>query len=357
MNATRARVVVGIALSSVLTSGCSLFSPSVSCGAPESIDLLTQLVGEAPATGTALMSAHFNNDPAKMMTIGLTLASAKGLDALEPIANTVIAFSESPKDFMTVDSIVTRDKKSNRSVSCEAQVHFRESPPQTVTPAVWNAARETSWSVDYTADRTDDGKQVLVKVSNSQCRGPACDALLGLAPLFKQLKDNKETLLDSIKSARGDNSEAVAIHALRAINHAESLFESCGGGGYAQSIEDLARPLDGTTVGFIQSALESLGGDTDQYKNLSQMSRNGVIIDGYAITLSADAQASVTAPAEKTCNGSTKGAVSSYFAEAHPVGDNSAKRRSFATDTRVTIFVNDTGAVIAPGMAGASVLQ
>jgi len=49
--------------------------------------------------------------------------------------------------------------------------------------------------------------------------------------------------------------------------------------------------------------------------------------------------------------------VSAYYAEAHPVTVGSTGQRSFATDTRATIYFLNTGAVVPKGMAGASVLQ
>jgi hypothetical protein len=49
--------------------------------------------------------------------------------------------------------------------------------------------------------------------------------------------------------------------------------------------------------------------------------------------------------------------MSAYFAEAHPVTIGSTGQRSFGTDVRGTIYFNNTGATIAAGMAGASVLQ
>jgi hypothetical protein len=49
--------------------------------------------------------------------------------------------------------------------------------------------------------------------------------------------------------------------------------------------------------------------------------------------------------------------VSAYYAEAHPATVGSTGQRSFATDTRATIFFLNTGAVFPKGMAGAAVLQ
>jgi hypothetical protein len=78
---------------------------------------------------------------------------------------------------------------------------------------------------------------------------------------------------------RGGN-EASAIGSMRSINSAQSTYSSsCGGNGYDQSLEDLMKPAAGSTAGFIAPDL----------------SRNGV------------------------------------------------SRRSFATDTRGTIYFNNTG--------------
>ena len=61
--------------------------------------------------------------------------------------------------------------------------------------------------------------------------------------------------------------------------------------------------------------------------------------------------------AANTCNKSAKDAVSAYYAHAEPVTVGSTGQRSFATDSRGTIYFLNTGATIAAGMAGASVLQ
>jgi len=71
----------------------------------------------------------------------------------------------------------------------------------------------------------------------------------------------------------------------------------------------------------------------------------------------AGAEAEIVTPASKTCNGAAAPTVSSFFAEAHPVEVGKTGQRSFATDTRGTIYFNNTGERIRPGMAGASVLQ
>jgi type IV pilus assembly protein PilA len=142
--------------------------------------------------------------------------------------------------------------------------------------------------------------------------------------------------------ARMSGNEASAIGSLRSINSSESTFSSsCGGNGYAQTLQDLARPPAGSTQGFISPDLAT----------------NGVIKSGFVVNLAADAGAVTVTTAANTCNGSAADALSSYFAEAHPVTVGSTGQRSFGTDSRGTIYFLNTGAVIAPGMAGANVLQ
>jgi type IV pilus assembly protein PilA len=142
--------------------------------------------------------------------------------------------------------------------------------------------------------------------------------------------------------ARMSGNEASAIGSLRAINSAQSTYSaSCGGNGYAQSLEDLLRAPAGSTAGFISPDL----------------STNGVIKSGYVVSLGPDVGAVPVMAASATCNGAASDAVSAYFAEAHPVTVGATGQRSFATDTRGTIFFDNTGATIAPGMAGALVLQ
>jgi type IV pilus assembly protein PilA len=142
--------------------------------------------------------------------------------------------------------------------------------------------------------------------------------------------------------ARMSGNEASAIGSLRAINSAESTFSSsCAGNGYAQSLADLALAPTGSTAGFISPDLAT----------------NGVTKSGYVVTLAADTGATAITLAAATCNGSAANAMSAYFADAHPVTVGSTGQRSFATDTRGTIYFKNTGATIAAGMAGATVLQ
>ena len=142
--------------------------------------------------------------------------------------------------------------------------------------------------------------------------------------------------------ARMAGNEASAIGSLRAINSAESTFSSsCGANGYAQTLEDLYLAPSGSTQGFISPDLAT----TDVTKS------------GYTVAVAADTSAATITAPSKTCNGSAAAAVSSYFASATPVSVGSTGQRSFATDTRGTIYFRNDGVGITAGMSGASVLQ
>jgi len=142
--------------------------------------------------------------------------------------------------------------------------------------------------------------------------------------------------------ARISGNEASAIGSLRAINSGESTFSSsCGANGYAQNLSDLSKPPTGSSAGFISPDL----------------STNAVTKSGYIVNLQSDTSAATITLASKTCNGASADAVSAYFAEAHPVTLGSTGQRAFATDTRGTIYFDNPGVTITPGMSGASVLQ
>jgi len=142
--------------------------------------------------------------------------------------------------------------------------------------------------------------------------------------------------------ARMRANEGAAIASMSAIRSAQSTFAStCARGGFAQSLDDLARPPAGATQSFIS---EPLGA-------------NGVTRSGYVANMSADIGAMVVTPAASTCNASSADAMSSYFAERHPDGIGITGQRSFAIVTSGTIYFKDDGTIIAPGLAGASALR
>ena len=142
--------------------------------------------------------------------------------------------------------------------------------------------------------------------------------------------------------ARMSGNEASAIGSLRAINSAESTYSSsCGGNGYAQSLDDLALAPASSTQGFISPDLAT----------------NGVTKSGYIVNVAGDTGAVTVTPKAQTCNAAAADAVSAYYAEAHPMTVGSTGQRSFGTDTRGTIYFKNDGSVVPKGMTGALVLQ
>jgi prepilin-type N-terminal cleavage/methylation domain-containing protein len=129
--------------------------------------------------------------------------------------------------------------------------------------------------------------------------------------------------------ARMSGNEASAIGSLRAINGGEQAFaSSCAGGGYAITLVDLAKAPPSSTQGFISPDLAT----------------DPAVKSGYSIALQADATAGTVAvgTAAATCNGSGAGPQSSYEVSADPVTAGSTGTRYFATDTRGTIFYDNT---------------
>ncbi|MGE3402725.1 MAG: prepilin-type N-terminal cleavage/methylation domain-containing protein [Vicinamibacterales bacterium] len=141
--------------------------------------------------------------------------------------------------------------------------------------------------------------------------------------------------------ARMSGNEASAIGSMRAINSAQVTYAaSCGGGGYTQSLVDLAAvPIAGGAP-FISPDLGT--GAT-------------VTKSGYDIALAAGANSVAVLVAANTCNNTNS--FSTYHATGTPddVGDTGT--RAFATNQSGTIWQNFTGVAIANTMAAATVLQ
>ena len=141
--------------------------------------------------------------------------------------------------------------------------------------------------------------------------------------------------------ARQSGNEASAIGSVRAISSAEVTYaSSCGGGGYAQSLADLAKAPAGG-VGFISPDLNA----------------NAVVKSGYTFSLAAPTDTVIVMVAANTCNTSAANALSSFYSHSEPVTVGSTGQRSFASDHRGTIYQLVSGATIANTMAGAQILQ
>jgi len=138
--------------------------------------------------------------------------------------------------------------------------------------------------------------------------------------------------------ARMSGNEASAIGSMRAVNSAQSTFSSsCAGGGYAVSLQQLAKAPGTSTAGFVSPDIAT----------------NGVVKSGYYVNVGAGPiNQTVTAQAS-TCN-NVANAVSDYFAESHPVTPGSTGQRSFGTDQRSTIFQDATGAAFTAATVASS---
>jgi hypothetical protein len=140
--------------------------------------------------------------------------------------------------------------------------------------------------------------------------------------------------------SRQTANEASAIGSLKAINSAEvSYAAACGAGGFAQELADLAVAPPGG-VPFVGPELAS------------------GTHSGYTFVVAAGASAADVLPAAATCNGSANPSVSSFYAIGVPRTVGSTGHRSFATDSRGTLYQDLAGATIAnPIPAGTQVLQ
>ena len=137
-------------------------------------------------------------------------------------------------------------------------------------------------------------------------------------------------------------NEAAAMGWLRSLHSAQTSFAaSCGRGGYAQSLEDLAKaPLDGGPA-FFAAAPSTTGG----------------MASGYVGAAFAAAGATDVAAGGQTCNGSSSAAVSAFVAERHPVVVGLTGLRSFGVDQSGTIFFRADGASIPPDLDGTQALR
>lgn len=118
--------------------------------------------------------------------------------------------------------------------------------------------------------------------------------------------------------------EVSAIGRLRAIISAEMTYASvCVIGGYAISLDDLARPDRRGGSRFIEPDLGT----------------NGVTHGGYRFAVAKGARKDVSdvRTAAATCNGSQASPASSFFATAEPT-ESSRGDRFFAVDERGIIF-------------------
>ena len=118
--------------------------------------------------------------------------------------------------------------------------------------------------------------------------------------------------------ARVSSNEASAVGSMHAIRRAQATFSaSCGGGGYAVALADLANaPLSGGQP-FLPS-------------DLAAAFPGGTPKSGYEFTVM-PVLGSVVLPAADTCNGSANPTETEFFAIGDPIGPSSGTR-FFGTD-------------------------
>jgi len=145
-----------------------------------------------------------------------------------------------------------------------------------------------------------------------------------------------------LMKARISSQEANAVASLRAIASGEANFAaSCGSGGYATELSDLAMAPPMTTVAFISPDLNA----------------NGVHKTGYIFSVDRNLDsttADVTTPA---CNGAVNDRTTMYFASANPVTIGVTGTKYFATDTPSTLYVDTSLPVSNPIGSGSTPLR
>jgi type IV pilus assembly protein PilA len=136
--------------------------------------------------------------------------------------------------------------------------------------------------------------------------------------------------------ARQSGNEASAIGSVRAINSGETAFaSSCGGGGYAQSNDDLALAPPGGQP-FVSPDLANADVAPGKSGYFINVDDNGDPLNQNVLT-----------PAQ-TCNTSAGASRAMYHVEALPITPGGTGTRSFASNQAGTIYFNNTAAIANP---------
>jgi type IV pilus assembly protein PilA len=132
--------------------------------------------------------------------------------------------------------------------------------------------------------------------------------------------------------ARMSGNEASAIGTIRTISSAEATYAgSCGGGGYATVLADLAKVPQAGGVGFIPPDIAA------------------ATKSGYTVSLATHSGATnvVTAKAA-TCNNASADALAGFLASNVPVSAGSTGTRSFGTNHTGTLYQDAVAAAAMP---------
>jgi type IV pilus assembly protein PilA len=142
--------------------------------------------------------------------------------------------------------------------------------------------------------------------------------------------------------ARMSANEAAAVAATRAISSSEAGYaSSCGSGGYAIDLADLAKAPPASINAFISPDL----------------SVNGVIKSGYVFALAKNGNPDTVDVVVVSCNAAGSTLASSFLANAVPSIVGQTGTRFFATDTPGTIYVDPSAPIANPIPTGTSTLQ
>ena len=142
--------------------------------------------------------------------------------------------------------------------------------------------------------------------------------------------------------ARLSSQEASSSAGLRAISSSQASYAAtCGAGGYATDLADLARAPSGSQYGFIGPDLAS----------------NGVHKSGYVFQVERNAKPDTTDILMATCNGAVAPRASAFYASAFPITPGATGTKFFATDTPGTIYMDRAAAIPNPIPDGTLTLQ
>lgn len=196
------RLVVAAVVSAGIATltGCSWFR-SADCSGETEERLLSQILVESGAPGAALLGAFYGNN---LMVAALSPAATNA--ELVPVTRGIKSLVSSGSSAFDFQTVITTEKKSRRSVVCIAEAHFAAAPPtgfptDEQTVKTWRVASETHWSLAYTAQLSDKGDEVLVKVESAPCKGPGCEVIEALKPVSLALQGEMGDKLLSSASA------------------------------------------------------------------------------------------------------------------------------------------------------------
>lgn len=145
--------------------------------------------------------------------------------------------------------------------------------------------------------------------------------------------------------ARMSGNEASAIGSMRTISSAEATYaSSCGGGGYAQSLADLAAAPTAGGPSFIPADLGA-----------AVLGAAATAKSGYGFVVGPGPVVNTVLAAANTCNGSAAATATQFYAGGEPVTPGTTGTRFFGTNE--TGMIRQHTATIGNAMALGTPLQ